>query len=323
MPTRRTLLARLGAGLGSAALLPGTVPAARALTPAARGGAVALVSGAAEGTAADQWVRAFAPFLERHLPRRPVTVAGRAGLGGLAVLRDLAGESGDGAALGYASTPELPARVLEQGAAALLGRVRFLGAVSEEPLVLVAPPGTELAALRRPGGSGVLALPPPGSAAALAAAFLEGEMNLAPLHFPSGAAARQAAVAGNVSAALVRTGEAAAPLRDGRLMGLGIASAAPCPAFPGVPTLAEQGIRLVASSRRGFILSAAAPESEAQSLAAALRAAVADPEYVAQAEAAGAVPAFLDEAGWTAQVRRELALLGQLWQSEPWLARVN
>ncbi len=330
--TRRTLLAGLAAGalpgiaLAAAPSVPAT-PALAATGPGTGAGPVTLVTGAAEGSPADQWVRAFAPFLERHLPRRPVAVANRPGLDGLAALGDLAGgtirtggaSNAGGTALGHALTPDLLARIVERDAAALLGRLRFLAAVSEEPLVLAIPPDTDLAALRRPGPAGVLALPPAGSAAALAAPALLGALNLVPLHFPSAAAARQAALAGNVAAALVRTCDAAASLRDGRLLALGIAASGRCPLFPEVPTLAELGIALVASARRGFVLPASTPAAEARTLADALRAAVADPEYVAQAEALGTLPRFGDEADWTARVRRDLAVLGQRWRAEPWL----
>ena len=83
--------------------------------------------------------------------------------------------------------------------------------------------------------------------------------------------------------------------------------------------MAEAGIPLLAASRRGFVLPAAAPDGEARPLAEALRAAVADPEYAAQAEALGTLPIFADGDAWTTRVRRDLAALGRRWQTTPWL----
>ena len=195
---RRALLGGLGAAVLGAVPPPPFAPLARAQAVAggAAGGTVTLLTATIPDSASDLWVRAFAPFLERHLPRRSVQVRGlpNDGSPGLRVLDAVARGNGGDLVLGHVLTPDLLARARARGATDLLDRVRFLGAVTEEPLVLVAPPGTELSALRTgPGAqSGTLALPPPDSAAALASAPLERVLEMSALHFPSGAAARQA-----------------------------------------------------------------------------------------------------------------------------------
>ncbi|MFT8242787.1 tripartite tricarboxylate transporter substrate-binding protein [Roseomonas sp. BN140053] len=310
MPGRRSLLLGLGAALA----------APPRLGVAGSAGRVTLMSGATEGGAADNWVRAFAPFLERHLPRRSVEVVSRSGLGGLSMLNALVDAAPDGRMLGHVLTPELLARAVEQGAPDMPLRLRFLGSVAEEPVVLVASPGVDLAELRALGDGGVLGLPPAGTGAALAASGLVGLLSLSPLNFPSGAAARQAALSGNVAAALVRLPDTIAALRDGRLSAVGVASDRRCELLGDVPTLAEQGVPVRAASRRGFVLPLGVPDELARPLAAALRDAVSDPEYAAQAQALGSLPRYLDEAAWTDLVRRDLAALTKRWATAPWVA---
>jgi tripartite-type tricarboxylate transporter receptor subunit TctC len=279
---------------------------------------VKLLVGFRSGSSADLWVRGFAPFLERHLKKVQVSVVNRVGEGGLAVARDLADARTDGSVIGYAATPFLLARMVERNATALLQRLRFLATVTEEPVVLVAPPGTDLAALRAQRGNQPLALPPPVSAAAVAAAQIEGELPLAQLHFPSAAAARQAAISGHVAGALLTLPEAILAVREGKLVVIGIAAPAHHPQFPDAPTLNEAGLPLEASLQRGIMVPVAIAEEAAAEITQALRAAAADPEFLAQAEALGILPHVRDEADWRGVIQRDLATLRRRWETAPW-----
>ena len=73
--------------------------------------------------------------------------------------------------------------------------------------------------------------------------------------FPSAAAARQAAVSGNVAAAALGLSNAIGDLREGRLVGLGIAAANRADAFPDMPPLRDSGLDLSAVIRRGLAAS--------------------------------------------------------------------
>ncbi|MBP0493461.1 tripartite tricarboxylate transporter substrate-binding protein [Pararoseomonas indoligenes] len=317
MTTRRTLLgasALLATGAGGAQ----GQGAAPYVPPTLRPKSLTLLVGAAGGSATDLWVRGFAPFLERHLKLVQVQVVNRVGEGGLAVMRDLADAPADGSVLAYAVTPVLLARAVERNAAALLDRILFLGAVTEEPVALVATPGTELEALRnRPDGR-PLGLPPPTSPSAIAAADLAASLPMEQLHFPSAAAARQAAMAGNVAAALVTVPEALTAVREEKLVLLGMAAQARHPQFPDVPTLAEEGLPVNGALRRGIAAPARiAPEAAAR-VARALQAAVADPEFLAQAEARGILPQFRDGPAWAALIGQDMGELRSRWETSPW-----
>ena len=315
-PGRRALGA-----LAGLALAPG--PAQAGAAGAASGQPITLLVGAGPGSAADNWTRSFAPFLERHLRGAAVAVLNRPGEGGLAAARSIAGAPLDGRLIGAVNLPLLLARAVEARAEAMLARLAFVAVVAEEPLVLVGLAGTldDLAALRARGPGAVLGTPPHGTAPQLAAAALCRVLPLDLLPFASGPAARQAVLAGNIPCALLPVPTAIAALRDGRLSGLALAQPLRSDLLPEVPTFAEQGIALQFAAHRGLAMPAGTDRGVMVSLMAALQAVVADPEFAAQAQAEGYVPRFIGQADWEPMLRRMLAELGDRWAAAPWTAR--
>ncbi|MCB4824731.1 tripartite tricarboxylate transporter substrate-binding protein [Roseicella aerolata] len=310
-PGRRSL----GAALLAATLAPRPVLAQK--------GAVTLLVGAAPGSAADSWARGFAPFLERHWPRTGVAVANHPGERGLAAARLVAAATPDGRLIGAIGTPMLLARAIEARAESVVAGLGFAAAVAEEPLVLVGQAGAveDLDALRALGPQAVLGTPPQGSAAQLAANALSRALPLALLAFPNAAGARQAVLAGNIPCALLAVPDAIAALRDGRLAGLALVQEQRIDLLPEVPSFAEQGIPLRLAAHRGFAVPAGTPPAILAPLVKALRAAVADPEFAAQAQAQGYLPRFIGPAAWEPMLRRTLAELEARWVADPWTAR--
>jgi tripartite-type tricarboxylate transporter receptor subunit TctC len=302
--------------LGLGALLP-----APAL--ASRRNSVELLVGAPGGSSADLWARGVAPFLERCLPRLTLSVRNHPGRAGLEAVALLAAARPEQKIIGVVTTPLLLARAVEAGEASPAERIAPLAAVIEESMVLVgAPTGPpDIAALRALGDRGTLATPPPGSAAHFAGLRLEGRLDLARLVFPSAAAARQAAMAGNLAAAMLALPDAIVALREGKLTGIGIASARRSPLVPDMPTLREQGVDLVAAAQRGFALNPAAPEPFRASLLLGLEAMAADQDFAAQAASLGQNARFLGPEAWGRVLSRADGELRRLWAEEPWLPR--
>jgi tripartite-type tricarboxylate transporter receptor subunit TctC len=292
----------------------------RATAAGAGATTITLVVGGRAGSGPDNWARSFAPFLERHWPHAAVTVLNRPGEAGLAAARAIAEAPPDGSLIGSVATPLLQARAVEAGSVALLDGLDFIAAVAEEPLVLVGHPGTvdDLAALRALGSLAVLGTPPHGSAPQLAGLAFGLALPLNTLVFPNAAAARQAVVAGNIACAMLAAPDAIAGLRDGRLVALGVAQDSRSPLLPEVPTLQEQGIPLVLMAHRGFAVPRGVPPARLAPLTVALRAAVADPEFAAQAQAQGYVPRFLGQRSWEPMLRRTTAELVARWATDPW-----
>ncbi|RYJ02719.1 MAG: hypothetical protein EON47_06585, partial [Acetobacteraceae bacterium] len=125
----------------------------------------------------------------------------------------------------------------------------------------------------------------------------------------------------NIPCAMLAAPEAIAALRDDRLVALGVAQSSRSPLLPEVPTLTEQGLPLVLVARRGFAVPAGVAPALLEPLLRAMRAAVADPEFAAQAEAKGYVPRFLGPAAWAPEVRRLSGELAARWVADPWIAR--
>src|SRR5262249_23288954 len=137
--------------------------------------------------------------------------------------------------------------------------------------------------------------------------------------FPSAAAARQAAVAGNVAAAALGLSSAISDLREGRLVGLGVAAAARADAFPDMPPLRDAGLDLSAVVRRGLAAPAGVAALGAQQRAGAMQAIVGDTEFHELADSSGFVAKWRDGASWTVDAESERAELAKLWTTEPWL----
>lgn len=320
------LLGRRSWLLGTLALAPGFASAQADRsepTSSAQGGgrpprSLTLLVGGVPGGTADTWARGFAPYLERQLPRATVgvqamTPAG-ADSGPLTAARMLAASPADARLLGAVSAPVLMARAIEAGDAALLDRLDWLAGVADEPVILVAPPAIgDFVSLRALGSTAILGLPPSGTAAGLLGDALRDRLALGTLTFPSAAAARQAAIAGHVSAAVLTLTEALAPVREGRLVALALATSERCPLLPDVPTLTEKGLPLVAKVQRGFVLPMGVAQRHRERLALALRAAVADPEFIARGQAAGFVPRFAGPEAWPAEIQATTTSLARRW----------
>ncbi len=287
-----------------------------------------LIVGGKAGAQLDTLARAFIPFLGRHLPSLGLNIANVVGGAGLEAAQALAHASSDGTTLGWVATPTLPARMVDRRADDLMQRIALVGAVQKEPIAIVSPAATPLGSVQDiiaraadDADAVPLATPPPGSPPHLAALRLQAlaatRLNI--VAFPSAVAARQAAVAGNVAAAAVGLTNAITDLREGRLVGLGIAAANRADAFPDMPPLRDAGIELSAVIRRGLAVPSGVPADFLEQLRNALQAVVADQEYRDLADASGFIPAWVDGVTWTAQANSERAQLADIWETEPWL----
>ena len=329
---RRGLLGSAGAAaftLASAALISLALPIAAPSWHTARANRrLTLLIGATPDSAADRVARAFAPFLTRQLPFTDIALRNLPGEAGLTGFQALANAPPSGNTIGWVATPALPARLVDRDAAALLPRLRLLGAVQREPIVFVSPTATPLETVqdivRRSGEDAdavPLGTPPPGSPPHLAALKLQAlagtRLNI--VTFPSAAAARQAAIGGNLAAAVLGMADVIDDLRELRLAGLGIAAEDRIGALPDLPALHEAGLPLAAAITRGVAAPAGLPDDVADRLAAALQAVVADQDFRDQAEASGFRVEWIDGPAWTALVEAERAELAALWATDPWL----
>jgi tripartite-type tricarboxylate transporter receptor subunit TctC len=314
--TRRGVLA---AGLALAAM-PRPAKAVRRIT---------LLVGAPEGSGADVVARAFAPFLSRQLDGTLIGVRNLPGNGGMNALNALAEAPASGATFGWVQTPTLPARMVDRGADGLMSRISLLGSTDREPIAFVSPAAAPLDSVQdivsRSGEDAdamPLGTPPPGSPPYLAAIRLQhlAQTRLNIVTFPSAAAARQAVVGGNVSAAALALSDVIMALRDDTVVGLGIAAHSRAGILPDLPVLNEAGWDLSASVRRGLAAPAGlAPETTGR-MRDALKAVTMDDEFRQHADDSGFLVSWVDGTAWAAQVETQRADLMKLWSTDPWLS---
>jgi tripartite-type tricarboxylate transporter receptor subunit TctC len=311
------------------ALLAGTVAALAAPRIARAAQAITLLVGADPGSTSDGMARAFAPFLERQLPHRRIDVRNIPGKGGLTACRALAAAEPFGGMIAWVATPNLPARIVDGGGAGLMQRIRLLGAVQTEPIVLVCPadsPPSLQEALRRSAASAE-ALPfgtpaagtPPHLAMLVWQRMTGTRLNL--VTFPSAAAAREAVVGSTVAAAALGLSQAIADLRDGKLAGLGVAGPDGS-ALPGdLPALPGLHLGPASCIRRGLAAPLALVDPAGTQLVAALERLVKDPDFADQGNARGFAAEWIEGAAWTETAHAQQIDLAKLWEAEPWLPR--
>jgi tripartite-type tricarboxylate transporter receptor subunit TctC len=295
---------------------------------AAASQAVTLLVGAKPGAASDVMARAFVPFLARRLPDVEFRVVNLPRSAGYAALQELARAEPTGNVIGWVATPTLPARMVDRGADDLLQRISLVAAVEKEPIAIVSPAATPLSSVQdivakaaEDAEAVPLGTPPPGSPPHLAALRLQAlagtRLNI--IAFPSAAAARQAAIAGNVAAAAVGLSSAIGDLREGRLAGLGIAAMNRADAFPDLPPLRDSGLDLSAMIRRGLAVPTGSPDTALAWLRSALHAIADDPAFHDLAHDGGYAVGWRDGNAWTAEAEAERTELARLWMTEPWL----
>ena len=322
---RRGLLGALSAS-AALALAPATTRAVPPVQPKRR---VTILLGLAEGSGPDKVARDFVGLLIPRLPDTDIALCHLPGEGGRIMLAALGQSAPDGATIGWVNTPTLPARIVDRGDALLGHHIQLIGQVEREPVAFVSPSSDPVNSIqdiiRRAGedaGAVPLGTPPAGSPPHLAALRVQvlAQTQLNIVTFPSSAAARQAVLGGNVSAAALGLSQVIGDINDGDLSAIGIAARRRFGLLPDTPVLDEGGIPLAAFIRRGIAVPAGTPSDLIEPLADALRAVTEDKAFRDQAEASGYYAGWEDGAAWLEQMQTEQAALAKLWETNPWLS---
>jgi tripartite-type tricarboxylate transporter receptor subunit TctC len=327
---RRILLA----GLSAWAALSGVASAETDVPPVHLRRSITMLVGGTEGSETAKVARVFAGFLGPRLGAPMpggvlVDVRCQPGESGRTMLTALGDAFPSGGTLGWVATPALAARMIDRDDPGLIRRIQLIGQVEREPIAFVSPasdPASSVQDIIRRAGDDAdavpLGTPPAGSPPHLAALRLQvlAQTRLNIVTFPSAAAARQAVLAGNVSAAALGLSAVIGDVRDGNLTAIGIAAKRRFGLLPDAPILDEAGIPLAAFIRRGIAVPAGTPGDLVATLAEAVRAVAEDEAFSRQAENNGYYAAWADAAAWRAQIDSEQAALGKLWETDPWLS---
>lgn len=322
---RRGVLAGLSATVGLA-LVPGSVHAIQSSRPKRH---IEMLLGVRPGTSADQSARAFGESLAARLPGIDLTMTNVPGDAGRTMLAALGKAPANGSTVGWVITPTLPARMIDRAEPSLGQRIQLIGQIEREPVAFVSPnsdpPNTIQDIMQRASADAdavPLGTPPAGSPPHLAALRLQvlAQTQLNIVTFPSAAAARQAVLAGNVSAAALGLSEAIGDIRAGNLSAVGIAARRRFGVLPETPVLDEGGIPLSAFIRRGIAVPLGTPSDVTAMLTEAMRTIAGEDGFREQAEANGYYVTWADGPAWLEQMLTEQAALAKLWATNPWLS---
>ena len=120
---------------------------------------------------------------------------------------------------------------------------------------------------------------------------------------------------GHVNAVMQLPGALATHVKSGTLRVLAVVSSKRDPAFPDVPTAAEQGVNVAADAWRGIAVPKGTPQAVIARLEAAIRKTVASPEFVQASERLSVAPAFQPAAEFGRLIAKEDAELAQIIQA--------
>ena len=320
---RRGLLAGLSA---SAAFVPARLRAIQSVRPKRH---ITMLLGFRPGSGADRAARSFAEFLAPHLPGIDLMLNNLPGEAGRTMLAALGDAPANGGTIGWVMTPTLPARIIDHDEPSLGQRIQLLGQVEREPVAFVSPsndPANSIQDIIQRASDDAdavpLGTPPAGSPPHLAALRLQvlAQTRLNIVTFPSAAAARQAVLAGNVSAAALGLSEVIGDIRGDNLTAIGIAAKRRFGLLPDTPVLDEGGIPLSAFIRRGIGVPVGTPADHVAMLSEAMRKVATDDAFREQSEANGYYAAWAEASEWQTQMQTEQAALTKLWETNPWLS---
>ncbi len=316
--SRREFLAGAAACAATAAwAAPG-----RAATNFPGGRPVTMVLHASAGGGFDVGVRALQPFLEETLGARLV-VTHQPASAGLVMLTQMSKARPDGYTMGSIYLPGFNAMWLDPRRQPTFKRkdFKFLAGHVWDPCSIIVKPGAPWKAFpefvkdaqAKPGELSIGL----GGIVSDDHLFLLDIMaktgtDIKLVHFDASAPAVTAFLGGHVQGLCVNEAEAGPLVKRGDARFLALAHSQRSKYFPDVPVLREQGIDVVASAVRGFLVPAGVPQPIFDVLAKALKEAITNPEHVKKMDAMGFPVAYLSPEEFTEAVLKEDARVAML-----------
>ncbi len=280
------------------------------------------------GGGVDTMARMILPAVQNRLPGARFVVVNRAGAGGQLGWEAVFNAAPDGFTLAATSVPALVTYPMERAVRYRPLDFTYIANVVDDPGGLFVGANSPLrtladlvaAAKARPGeiSYGTTGI---GSDDHLLVLGLEDKLSLPPMtHVPFNGMAplSTALVGGHLQVGAFNMSEGLALLRDGRIRALGQAAATRWSGTPEVPTFKEQGIDLISGATRGIVGPPNMPAEIREKLEGAFRAALADADFVREAERMGLPLAPRIGADYRSDVAALETGLRGLWQRRPW-----
>ncbi len=139
--------------------------------------------------------------------------------------------------------------------------------------------------------------------------------------FEGSAPARAALLGGHVDVGVINAGEAIPYAEEGNVVLLGQMGEERWEGAPDVPTFKEQGYDIVSGSARGIAAPAGAPQEYVEALAAAIEAAVMDPEFREKAKEQALPLQYLGPQEYQQMLEQTRQVAEQIWADTPWVEK--
>lgn len=281
------------------------------------------------GGGVDSMARAVLPVLQKHLPGSRFVVVNRAGAGGQIGWEAAFNAAPDGYTLAATSVPALVTYPIERQTRYRTLEFSYIANVVDDPGGLFVTADSPLrsladvvaAAKARPGTLSYGSTGIGSDDHLLAIAFEEAAGITTPMnHAPFNGMAPEATalLGGHIDIGIFNMSESLALLRDGKIRGLGQAAARRWAQTPEVPTFREQGLDVISGAQRGFVGPPRLPADIQARLEEAFAKALADPQFVQDAERLGLPLAPQVGAAYRAEIEKADRDLRALWQRRPW-----
>jgi tripartite-type tricarboxylate transporter receptor subunit TctC len=148
----------------------------------------------------------------------------------------------------------------------------------------------------------------------------EARIDLTPVHYQGGAPALQDLLGGHIPLSVNPISETL-PFAKGGIRILAVTGAQRSKYLPDVPTMTEQGYKVVVQSWIGLFAPAKTPDSVTDQLNQAVKAAVAAPDYVASLARFGNEPAYATRAEFAHMVKTDLDAWGPVVKESGFVAQ--
>lgn len=279
------------------------------------------------GGGVDQMARLVMPHVQKAVPDLRYVIDNRPGAASQLGLELLYGSKPDGYTIGAAVMPTLLSMAIERPVRYDAKQFVFIANVVDDPgglWVLASSPlkslGDALERAKAARGAVSIGTTGVGSDDHLLIADLAQTAGTQFNHVPfNGFAPLQTALlGGHLDIGCFNMSEGLPALRDGRLRCLGLASAERLPVVQDVPTFGEQGIRMLAGSQRGIVAPPGLPSEISERLVEGFKAALASPEFLAEARKVDMPISAKTGQDYRASVFAAEGHLQRMWERSPW-----
>jgi len=321
MTTRRSALGAIAAA-GTLAL----PRLAHAAWPADR--PIEVVVPYPPGGGVDTMARMVLPVVQAKLPGARFVVVNRAGAGGQLGWEQVFAAAPDGYTLAATSVPAMVTYPMERTVRYRPMEFTFIANVVDDPGGLFVGANSPIrtladlvaAAKARPGqiSYGSTGIGSDDHLLVIALEDLAGMPAMTHVPFNGMAPLSTALIGGHLDVGAFNMSESLALLQSGRIRSLGQAAATRWSGTPDVPTFREQGQDLISGATRGIVAPPNLPAEIREKLEAAFRAALADTDFVREAQRLGLPLAPRIGADFRNDIAALETQLRGLWQRRPW-----